>query len=331
MIIPKKLFQDAEARIIAPSKSLVTIPEDVQVIAKTTLANMGIRVSFAKHVNEYDYANSSSVASRIADLHEAFLDNDVSIVMTAIGGYNSNQLLDYIDFGIIRDNPKILIGYSDITALQNAIYAQTGMVTYSGPHFSSMGMEKGSEYMHNYFNKVLFPHDGPVRVSMSTTWSDEAWYIDQENRNFIDNDGYWVVNPANAQGTIVGGNLNTLQLLFGTRYMPAIKDKIVFIENGAYTTGCDMEEFDRQLESLLQQPDSEHIKAIVIGRFQMASGISRDNLTKIIIDKKKLARIPVIANVDFGHTMPMITFPIGGSANILVAQEGAIEINFIVY
>lgn len=90
---------------------------------------------------------------RIKDLHEAFLDNNVKMILTAIGGYNSNQLLRYIDYDIIKNNPQIICGFSDITALLNAIYTKSGLVTYSGPHFSNFGMNKGLEYTIRYFNE----------------------------------------------------------------------------------------------------------------------------------------------------------------------------------
>ena len=103
---------------------------------------MGYKVSFGKNVmnsvNE-DFC-CGSISDRVADIHEAFRDKNVKAILTVIGGYNINQLLDYIDFKLIKENPKIFCGFSDITALSNAIYSKTGLVTYYGPHFSSFGM-----------------------------------------------------------------------------------------------------------------------------------------------------------------------------------------------
>ncbi|MCJ7436116.1 MAG: LD-carboxypeptidase [Anaerolineales bacterium] len=90
----------------------------------------------------YDAFDSSPITSRVADIHAAFADPKVKGILTAIGGYNSNQLLRYLDYDLIRANPQILCVFSDITALGTAIYARTGMISYSGPHFSTFGMER---------------------------------------------------------------------------------------------------------------------------------------------------------------------------------------------
>lgn len=95
--------------------------------------------------------NSSSIQSRVEDLHNAFLDKNVKAILTCIGGFNVNQILEYIDYSIIKNNPKIICGFSDITALINAIFAKTGLVTYHGTHFSSFGFEKDIEYTNQYF------------------------------------------------------------------------------------------------------------------------------------------------------------------------------------
>ena len=141
MIIPNKIKTGDEVRVIAPSRSLALIAKEHIEIAIRRFNEMGLKVSFGRHVNECDqYFNSSSIESRVHDLHDAFSDPNVKVIMTIIGGFNCNQLLKYIDYDLISNNPKILCGYSDITALQNAIYAKTGVVTYSGPHFSTFGM-----------------------------------------------------------------------------------------------------------------------------------------------------------------------------------------------
>jgi muramoyltetrapeptide carboxypeptidase LdcA involved in peptidoglycan recycling len=126
---------------------------------------------------------SSSIEERIEDLHQAFADESVDIILTTIGGHNCNQLLKHLDYQLIKENPKVIVGYSDITALTNAIHAKTGLITYSGPHFSTFGMKKGVDYTIDYFQKCLMMED-PFTVNPSTHWSDDAWYLDQENRTF---------------------------------------------------------------------------------------------------------------------------------------------------
>jgi muramoyltetrapeptide carboxypeptidase LdcA involved in peptidoglycan recycling len=273
-------------------------------------------LSFSKHVSEIDEFRSSSIELRLIDLHEAFLDKNVKAILPTIGGFNSNQLLKYIDYKLIKRNPKILCGYSDITALSNAIYAKTGLVSYSGPLYSTFGIKYGNEYTQENFKKCLMS-EKKFKIEPSEKWSDDAWYIDQEKRDFIKNEGWNIINPGKAKGTIVGGNLCTFNLLQGTEFMPSLKNTILFIEDDADTNPVN---FDRNLQSLIHQPGFNQVKAIIIGRFQKQSKISNETLKKILSTKKELQEIPIISNIDFGHTSPIITYPIGGKININITE-----------
>jgi muramoyltetrapeptide carboxypeptidase len=115
------------------------IGADTRAVADRRLGPLGLKVSFAQHAENCDDFASSSVAERLADLHEAFADPHVDGILTVIGGFNSNQLLRPIDYELIAGHPKVFCGFSDITALQNAIYARSGLATASGPHYSSFG------------------------------------------------------------------------------------------------------------------------------------------------------------------------------------------------
>ena len=256
---------------------------------------------------------SSPIADRVSDIHEAFRDKNVKAIFTIIGGTNSNQLLPYLDYDLIKANPKIFCGFSDITALLNAIYAMTGLETYSGPHFSSLGMLKGCDYTLENMKKMLLG-DGENAVEPSAEWSDDLWFLDQEKREFIKNEGYWNLHNGTAEGKIVGGNLSTFVLLLGTKYRPAFeKDTILFVED---TEGSNLLEFERQLQALLYQPDFVNVKGLVIGRFQKGSKVSREELEFILNNKQELKNLPILANVDFGHSTPLLTIPVGGTAKI---------------
>ena len=220
------------------------------------------------------------------------------------------------------NNPKILCGFSDITALSNAIYTKTGLITYSGPHYSTFGMQKGIEYTIEYFKKCLF-NDESFIIKPSTEWSDDSWFLDQENRIFYKNEGYRIVNTGTASGKIIGGNLCTLNLLQGTEYMPDLTNTILFIEDDELTFP---ENFDRDLQSLIHQPNFDKVQGIVFGRFQITSKMTEELFLKIIQSKRELSDIPIIANVDFGHTTPQITFPIGGYAKITLTDKIEIKI-----
>ncbi|MEK6886235.1 MAG: S66 peptidase family protein [Nanoarchaeota archaeon] len=323
-MISQKLKQGDEVRVISPSRSLAIISKETREIAIKKFKELGLKLSFSKNVEESNEFNSSSIKSRVQDLHDAFKDKNVKAIITTIGGFNSNQILKYIDYKVIKNNPKILCGYSDITALLNAIYAKTGLVGYYGPHFSSFGMKKGIEYTSEYFKKCLFSNE-IIEIESSKEWSDDSWYMDQEKRKFIKNNGFLLINEGKAEGTIIGGNLCTFNLLQGTEFMPSLKDAILFLEDDEMAKDYTVVDFDRNLQSVLHLPGSNKIKGIVLGRFQIASEMTPDKIMKIIKTKKELINVPVIANVDFGHTTPQITFPIGGKVSI-VANKNKIQI-----
>jgi muramoyltetrapeptide carboxypeptidase LdcA involved in peptidoglycan recycling len=140
------------------------------------------------------------------------------------------------------------------------------------------------------------------------------------------NKGLLSIHEGEAEGKIVGGNLGTLNLLFGTEFMPDLTDKIVFIEDDAGTNGSDDLQFDRELQSLLMQPNADKIKAIVIGRFQKKSNMTIEKIKYIIETKKELKNIPVIADANFGHANPIFTFPVGGKARIISAKKSSINL-----
>ena len=315
IIIPEKLKKGDEIRVIAPARSLSLISKELKQEAILKLEKQGYKITFSKNCEEDDIFRSSSVESRINDIHDAFRDKNVKAILTVIGGFNSNQLLKYLDYDLIRNNPKIICGYSDITALNNSIFRKTGLVTYIGPHFSTWGMKKGFDYTLDYFNRCLTTKDS-YKVEESLEWSDDSWYLDQENRNFIKNDGVAIINEGTAEGLAIGGNLGTLNLLQGTEFMPDISNSVLFIEDDDQAGDLFSVEFDRNLQSLVSQPNFNKVNGIIIGRFQKKTDINIDKLKYIISTKKELTNIPVIACLDFGHTSPLLTLPIGGQIKI---------------
>lgn len=322
--IPNKLQKGDIVRIVAPSRSLALVSNDVREIATRRLESFGLVVTFGKHVEEKDEFISSSIASRVADLHAAFADPEVKAIFSVIGGFNCNQLLPYLDWGLIKNNPKIFIGYSDTTALQNAMLVRADLVTYSGPAYSTFGQKLYFDYTLEYFKKCLFD-SAPFSGVPAPEWTDDAWYLNQDDRHLMTNDGFWVLSEGKAEGIIIGGNLNTFELLQGTPYFPAAKDVILFLEEDDKSQ---YHHLDRQFESLLQAMPIEDIRGIVFGRFQRKSAITREHLETLVRIRPQLASIPIIANADFGHTSPMITFPIGGSVCI-VARGDKAEIKII--
>lgn len=314
-IVPAKLEKGDEIRVIAPARGLKIIGQESRDIAAKRFAEMGLKVTFGKNTTDenWDMMGSSSIEDRVSDIHDAFSDKNVKAIFTIIGGANSNQLLPYLDYELIKANPKIFCGFSDITALLNGIYAMTGLVTFSGPHYSSFGMRDGFDYTWENVKKMLFG-DGENVVEPSKEWSDDMWFVNQDKREFIKNEGYWDIHNGEAEGVIIGGNLGTFDLLLGTKYRPAFAENtILFVED---TEGTNIAQFERNLQALIYQPDFKNVKGLVIGRFQKGSKISREQLEYIVTTKRELKNLPILGNVDFGHSTPMLTLPIGGTAEI---------------
>lgn len=320
-MIPEKLKVGDEVRIIAPSRSMNIIGKETIEVATNRFEKMGLKVTYGKYVNEADeYYGTASIEHRVEDIKDAFLDKNVKAIFTIIGGFNSNQILKYIDYEIIKQNPKILCGYSDITAILSAINTKTGLVTYYGPHFSTFGEIKGFDYTQEYFNKMFF-QTNEFEIKSSNEWSSDSWFIDQENRNFIKNEGMIPINNGNAEGEIVGGNLSTFDLLKGTEFMPDIKNKILFLEYIGEDRKEGLLTIDRLLQGIIHLPNFKYVKGLVLGRAIPELEMTDDKWKKMIKEKIELKNIPVIANCDFGHTTPMFTFPIGGAARLEVKDD----------
>ena len=314
-VVPPKLRRGDAIRVIAPSRSLAALPDDQHATSMLRFESLGLRTTFGRRVREIDEFRSSPVASRVADLHEAFEDPAVRGIFSVIGGWNANQLLASIDWDLVARHPKVFCGYSDITALQNAMLARANLVTYSGPHFSSFAMLKGIEYDLTYLARCAM-EDGEFDVEPSPAWSDDAWFLDQENRTFVTNAGPRTISRGAAEGTCVGGNLCTLNLLHGTPWMPPLEGAVLFVEEDAQAGAVSAPEFDRNLQSLLHQPDGGRLAGLVIGRFQPGSQMTDALLDRIVAGKPELARVPVACGFDFGHTTPHFTFPIGGRVRL---------------
>lgn len=303
-MIASKLKLGDEVRVIAPSRNLTEVRLDVHHHAVDFWAKEGFDLTFSKNCREVGKFHSSSIASRVEDIHDAFRDPNVKMIITCLGGFNANQILRYLDYDLIAKNPKILCGFSDITAILNAIYAKTGLVTYHGPHYGTFAFDREAEYTRKAFWDCVLKDD-PIAVNPS-----EASVK------------YHTIQNGSCEGTIIGGNLCTLNLLQGTPYMPDLKNKVLFLEDDNIMGPYFCYEFDRNLESLLQTEGADTIQGIVFGRFEDSCGLTTEIITDIIRDKVP-DNIPVVFGADFGHVFPMITFPIGGTVKISADKDGA--------
>ncbi len=301
-----------EVRIISPSSSLASISEEIRGIATKRLNNLGFKVSIGKYALETNSLGTSAVKYRVNDLHEAFSDPNVKLILAARGGYYENEILPHLDYDLIKGNSKPFCGFSDNTALLNALYSKTGNVSLHGPNFSCFGMLKGFEYTLEYFERCLF-NETSYDITASNYWINDPWYLNQNNLKINVSEGYSVISAGKAEGILLGGNLSTLNLLQGTTYFPNLNKAMVLIEDDSELTDSSLR---RLMNSLLQQKEISNSQGLIIGRFENSNQHLRKTLIEIIKDSQYFEGKPIIADVDSGHTIPNLTLPIGGLVKI---------------
>ncbi|TPR43648.1 LD-carboxypeptidase [Apilactobacillus micheneri] len=318
-IFPNHLKEGDEIRIIAPSDSLKRVGGyKANLGSKHKLEKMGFKVTFGSHVNECDVANSSSIKSRVSDLHAAFKDKNVKAILTVIGGFTSNELLPYIDYALIKHNPKIICGFSDFTALANAITAKTGLITFYGPAYASLKMSgKVGNYQDTYFKKMLTTSNH-LLLKASKYWQSGPWYEETANLS-LHNNSWKTYNRGIVKGRTIGGNFDTFGLLMGTNYQPELNNNIILFE---FSEGQDWSEMSRHLASILQA--STNLKALLIGRFPVECNMNEEKLFYVLNKFSILKQIPVMYDVNFGHAQPIFTIPIGGMITIDTYQKAII-------
>ena len=312
-VIPRRLKKGDHLRVIAPAESFSPkFTEELKEQTVEGLERIGLKVSFGKHVHEMNDYKSADLQHRLKDLHEAFEDESVDAIISAIGGSSANQLLKHIDYDLIRRRPKIFCGLSDITELNSAIYSKTGLVTYYGPHFTMLGASMFSQLMLTNMEEMFFTEE-PVEVNPSEFYSNSEW----DNEKIL-NPGFWTINVGEAEGRCMGGNLLTLNFLMGYEYMRDFRNTILFLEENKI---IDYRGIQKEVQQILNHPSGNKINGVVFGRFQRQSKMTRERLQEMVSKMEELQKVPVIANVDCSHTAPMMTFPFGGKIS-MKAEEG---------
>ncbi|WP_449457482.1 S66 family peptidase [Streptococcus suis] len=305
----KRLKKGDHIRVVSPSSSIERIGGfEANLAAKERLEDLGFKLTFSEHYFENDIFDSAPIASRVADLEAAFADESVDAILTTIGGVNCNELLPYLDFDLIARHPKIFCGYSDTTALLNAIYAKTGMQTYMGPAYSSFKMDLGQQYQTEAWLKAVTQDS--YDLIPSPEWSSDAWYLPDAPRTFYPTE-WKVYNPGQASGIAIGGNISTLNLLTGTEFAPRPDNYILFLEEAE---DDDYLIIARHLTALLQAYPNP--QAVLIGRFPKETKMTEEILLAILDKHPILKKVPVLYDLDFAHTQPLFTITIGGQVEL---------------
>lgn len=311
MLIPPRLESGDTVGVIAPSRSLAVVDERWIATATEFFAKRGIRVQFGKHCMEKWHETGGKIEQRLGDLMQMFDDDRIKAIITAIGGFNSNQLLEHIDYDLIAKKPKIFLGYSDITAIHNAVHAKTGMVTYYGPHFSTLGQQFSLDYTIRYFEDVIMHGKTELDIEQSTEFAEDDWHLNIDEpkpRTLQKNPGWQILREGSAKGQLLGGNVTILQALIGTPYMPDTKGKILFLEDCDDVSAADV---DRAMTHMKHAGILKDISGLLVGRFPTSMQFDQGRLTELLYRVCDGGDYPIITGLDFGHTEPMATLPIG--------------------
>ena len=256
-------------------------------------------------------------------LIELYTNPDIDGILCSIGGFNSKALLPFLDYDAIRNHPKVLVGYSDATALLVAILVKSFTVTFHGPAVLPEWGEfpEPLAYTLACFTRVT-GGETPYTYHPPASWTHEflEWGSDRElrARRALASPGWRTIIPGRACGRLMGGNVETLNMLAGTPYLASLEKSIIFLE--ATDAEAYLPRFDRALTHLEQAGVFRQATALLIGRCPDAHSERGVDLDFIARSLGGRLGIPVAADLDFGHTDPKMTLPLGIQAEIIAGE-----------
>jgi len=293
----KRLQPGDTVGLVAPATAIF---EDVTVdIARESLEGLGLKVKIGAHLRDRHGYLAGNDQARADDINGFFADTSVAGIIPIRGGWGSARVLPYLDFDTIRRNPKVMMGYSDITALHNAIQARTGLITFHGP----VGTGRWDAWSVDWARRVLFNAEA-VTMSNPKTMSDRNALTQVENRTRT-------ITPGKARGRMMGGNLTVLAAILGSTYVPDYTDAILFLED----VQEDLYRIDRMLTSLKLAGILDKAKGVVFGVCSQC-GPGNGNygaltLEEILADHVKTLGVPAWQGAMIGHDQPQWTVPFG--------------------
>ncbi len=292
-ILPPRLKKGARVGLITPGSY---IPDRDLNKAIQNLETLGFRPVQAPNLRAKRGYNAGTDQQRLDDLHQMFADPDIDAVWCARGGYGCTRLLPHIDYDLIRNHPKVLIGYSDITALLQAVHQKTGLVCFHGPVAASTM----TPYTRQCLTDILMQPRAGYTIRITDQYQDATDRLFQTQ----------TLSPGKAQGRLAGGNLSLLASLSGTEFQLDPAGKIIFME--------DVEEkpyrVDRMLTQLRQADGLERAAGFALGIFNDCVPEPEDeslHLVETIEDRLKPLGRPLVYGLSFGHIAHQCTLPVG--------------------
>jgi len=300
VIKPPRLKAGDKLAIVAPGSYISE--EELQDSIKNLNA-LGFETTYSEKILLKSGYFAGSDKDRAEDLMEKFSDKSINGIVCARGGYGCSRILSMLDYNVIRANPKVLIGYSDITALLYGIYKKAGLATFHGP----VGTSTFNDYSINNFNKVLINPERTISFSNSISGDDENVY------------GVTTIVNGKGKGRLVGGNLSIVVSLIGTEFDIDYSNKIIFLEE----IGEEPYRIDRMLTQLIQAGKLENIAGIMMGIFRNCEVKKESDLTaksftlmEVLDDRLGNLKIPVVYGMSFGHVKDKFTIPFGVLAEL---------------
>ncbi|MEM6629029.1 MAG: LD-carboxypeptidase [Bacteroidota bacterium] len=295
-IKPHPLSPGSTVGLISPS-SAVSRTQLENCLANMSTLGLNYRLGESVRVKKGFVAGTD--AQRLADLHTMFADSAVDGIICIRGGYGSQRLLDEINYDLIQKNPKVFLGYSDITALHLAIYQKTGLITFHGPN----GDSSFSPFTSEAYRKLLFENEPGYTLSAENELLQEAY------KNLA-----YPIYPGKATGELIGGNLTLLSTLMGTPFQPDFSGKILFLED----IGEAPYRIDRMLTQLLLSGEIQKVAGIALGIFNDCEVEEEDpdfadtlSLKEVLTERLGSLGIPVLYGLPFGHISDNGVIPVG--------------------
>jgi len=283
------------------------------------LQRLGFRAKVAEHAFNNAGHVSDTAENRVADLHAMFADPEVRMILATIGGDHSCHLLPLIDWQLIRDNPKIFMGFSDITVLNVAIWSRTGLVTFNGPGLLTDWAEfpEMPAFSRENVIRAIRTAEPAGDLASSGWWTEEFldWSTGEDAtrpRRQEPSTGWRWLRQGSAQGPLIGGCLESLQHLRGTPWWPDMTGALLFLETSEERPAP--EDVDGILMDYENMGVFEQINGLIFARPYGYTEDDKARLHDIIVERTATFGFPVLADTDTGHTTPLQTLPIGCNA-----------------
>ena len=294
-MLPKAIKPGDTIGIIAPSD--IILEKDEEYIQKSTklFEDLGYKIKFGKYVRTNTLGYGATPKQRAEDINNMFADKEVKAIICVKGGEDANTTFDYIDYEIIRNNPKIICGFSDTTAIENIITARTGLVTFNSATFKSL-----TSWKTDYAFKEMIKR-----------------FQDKDLELGVEDDKYETIKDGIAEGELIGGNLSITSKLVSGKYSLDFTDKILFVEDLGYESNPNF--VNNYFYHMKQNGVFDKIKGIWVGNYEHESGIAIERILLDVLDDEY--DFPIIKSNNFGHCERKTVIPIGTTARIDTTED----------